>query len=139
MEVVMELNMKKIILYHGSPKIIENPLFGEGKTYNDYGQGFYCTEYLELAKEWACTNDNKGYANKYELNLDELKILDLSNEKYTILNIYFPFYSIILPYKLQKVNKKIIYTKNAEKNNLQHQKHHKSFISAFLLYEKTSK
>lgn len=78
--------MKKIILYHGSPKIIENPLFGEGKTYNDYGQGFYCTEYLELAKEWACTNDNKGYANKYELNLDELKILDLSNEKYTILN-----------------------------------------------------
>ena len=43
--------MKKIILYHGSPKIIENPIFGEGKTYNDYGQGFYCTEYLELAKE----------------------------------------------------------------------------------------
>lgn len=78
--------MKRIILYHGSPKIIENPIFGEGKTYNDYGQGFYCTEYLELAKEWACTNDNKGYANKYELNLDGLKILDLSNEKYTILN-----------------------------------------------------
>lgn len=31
---------------------------------------FYCTEYLKPAKEWACTNDNKGYANKYELNLD---------------------------------------------------------------------
>ena len=31
-------------IYHGSDKIIEKPLFGHGKTYNDYGLGFYCTE-----------------------------------------------------------------------------------------------
>ena len=41
-------------LYHGSSKIIEKPLFGYGKPYNDYGLGFYCTEHVELAKEWAC-------------------------------------------------------------------------------------
>lgn len=78
--------MEKITLYHGSEKIIENPIFGEGKTYNDYGQGFYCTEHLELAKEWACTNNEQGYANKYELELSDLKVLDLSDKKYTILN-----------------------------------------------------
>ena len=39
-------------LYHGSINIIEKPIFGYGKTYNDYGLGFYCTDSLEMAKEW---------------------------------------------------------------------------------------
>ena len=42
--------MSKIDLYHGSPNILEKPLFGHGKTWNDYGPGFYCTEQKELAK-----------------------------------------------------------------------------------------
>ena len=29
-------------LYHGSSSIIEKPKYGYGKTYNDYGLGFYC-------------------------------------------------------------------------------------------------
>ena len=41
--------MSKLILYHGSPDIIQVPVFGKGKSYNDYGNGFYCTEHLELA------------------------------------------------------------------------------------------
>ena len=36
--------MSKLTIYHGSPEIIEKPQFGKGKTYNDYGRGFYCTE-----------------------------------------------------------------------------------------------
>ena len=28
----------KIDIYHGSDHIIEKPLFGEGKPYNDYGR-----------------------------------------------------------------------------------------------------
>ena len=44
---------KDIIIYHGSQQIVEVPKFGLGKTYNDYGQGFYCAESIELAKEWA--------------------------------------------------------------------------------------
>lgn len=47
--------MDKIIIYHGSSEIVKQPVYGKGKPYNDYGIGFYCTEHLELAKEWACT------------------------------------------------------------------------------------
>ena len=49
-----EAKMNKLILYHGSSEIVQAPVFGKGKSYNDYGRGFYCTEYIELAKEWAC-------------------------------------------------------------------------------------
>lgn len=79
--------MGKKIIYHGSDKIIEKPLFGFGKPYNDYGLGFYCTEDKELAKEWACADeDNEGYANRYGIDFDGLKVLDLSSEEYSILN-----------------------------------------------------
>ena len=33
--------MSKVTLYHGSEAIIRKPEFGKGKTYNDYGLGFY--------------------------------------------------------------------------------------------------
>lgn len=78
--------MSKLILYHGSTEIIEQPVFGKGKAYNDYGQGFYCTEHLELAKEWACNENVDGYANRYEIETDGLNILKLSSDQYTILN-----------------------------------------------------
>lgn len=77
--------MEKITIYHGSPGIV-TPVFGEGKTYNDYGQGFYCTESLELAKEWACSQDSDGYANQYFLNLKGLNVLYLNGPQYNILN-----------------------------------------------------
>ena len=75
-----------MIIYHGSVNILEKPQYGKGKDYNDYGKGFYCTESLELAKEWACTEKSSGYANKYELNLENLKVLDLRNKKYNVLH-----------------------------------------------------
>lgn len=78
--------MSKMILYHGSPEIIQTPVYGKGKEYNDYGRGFYCTEHLELAKEWACTEDEDGYANKYEIDFSGLSVLNLLGEEYTILH-----------------------------------------------------
>ena len=78
--------MSKQILYHGSSEIIEKPIFGKGKAYNDYGRGFYCTENFELAKEWACTEGIDGYANQYEIETDGLKILNLSSGEYTVLH-----------------------------------------------------
>lgn len=78
--------MNKII-WHGSTEIIEKPTFGIGKNNNDYGLGFYCTESEELAKEWACQMPGvNGYANCYELNMNNLNILSLMDEKYNILN-----------------------------------------------------
>lgn len=78
--------MEKKILYHGSEFIIRNPEYGKGKTYNDYGLGFYCTEHIELAKEWACTEGTDGYVNQYSINIDELKVLNLSSDEYNILH-----------------------------------------------------
>lgn len=76
----------KIEIWHGSTRIIEKPLFGFGKQNNDYGVGFYCTKECELAKEWACPDDTDGYANHYSIATDQLKILSLSSDDYTILN-----------------------------------------------------
>lgn len=75
-----------MILYHGSEKIIEQPIYGQGNLRNDYGRGFYCTENEELAKEWACSNNQNGFANKYELDLKGLNVLHLNSEKYNLLN-----------------------------------------------------
>jgi len=76
-----------MILYHGSEFIIDKPTYHGGKENNDYGYGFYCTESLDLAKEWSCLNNQtNGYANKYELDVSNLKVLDLTSNEYSILN-----------------------------------------------------
>lgn len=80
---------EKIIVYHGSSKIIEKPIWGMGNPNNDYGLGFYCTENEELAKEWACSSESDGYANKYSLDLTDLSVLSLTNGEYNILNWLF--------------------------------------------------
>lgn len=78
--------MGKIILYHGSPNKVVVPQFGFGEGKHDYGKGFYLTENIELAKEWAvCRPDEtKGWVHKYELETDDLRILDF--QEYNILS-----------------------------------------------------
>lgn len=79
--------MAEMILYHGSLDLIKKPVFGYGKTNNDYGPGFYCTQNLELAKEWAAQDPEKdGWANEYSIEIDGLKLLNLNGSEYTILN-----------------------------------------------------
>ena len=79
--------MKKIItLFHGSEKVIEAPSFGEGKRNNDFGLGFYCTETENLAKEWAVSSLRDGFCNRYTLDTEYMKILNLNSPDYTILN-----------------------------------------------------
>ena len=77
---------KKISIYHGSENIIEEPTFGKGRKNNDFGLGFYCTTSIELAKEWAVTSLKDGFSNKYSIDTEYLKILNLNTEEYTILN-----------------------------------------------------
>lgn len=77
---------KVLTLYHGSTNIIEKPIFGAGKPYNDYGLGFYCTENIELAKEWACSAELDGFANQYAFDTEGLSILSLTGGEYTILH-----------------------------------------------------
>lgn len=77
---------KKITLFHGSEKIVETPVFGEGKKNNDFGLGFYCTESEALAKEWAVSSLRDGFSNRYTLDTEYLNILNLNSSEYTILN-----------------------------------------------------
>ncbi len=74
------------IIYHGSKDIIKRPVYGKGKTYNDYGLGFYCTENLELAKEWGVDIDRNGYANIYQIDDSKLTVLNLNSYNYCILH-----------------------------------------------------
>lgn len=78
--------MKKIILYHGSPNKVVVPQFGFGEGKHDYGKGFYLTENIELAKEWAvCRPDEtNGWVHKYELDTTDLKVLDF--QEYNVLS-----------------------------------------------------
>ncbi len=79
--------MTKLVIYHGSKDIIDKPYYHGGKAENDYGFGFYCTESIELAKEWSCSNnESNGFANKYSIDLEGLAILDLTDARYSILN-----------------------------------------------------
>lgn len=77
---------QKITLYHGSKQIVDSPTFGLSKQNNDLGLGFYCTESEDLAKEWAVSSLRNGFANRYNLDTEYLKILNLNSPNYTILN-----------------------------------------------------
>ena len=77
---------KLITLYHGSEKIIENPVHGAGRKNNDFGLGFYCTQSNDLAKEWAVSSLRSGFSNRYTLDTEYLNTLNLNSPDYTVLD-----------------------------------------------------
>ncbi len=95
--------MSKIILLHGTDHIIEVPDINIGNEHNDYGKGFYCTKAEEMAKEWACKQNIDGFVNRYELNADGLKVLDLTDGNHTVLN----WIAILLKYRTFKLSSEI--------------------------------
>lgn len=74
--------MKKITLFHGTPDKIVVPTYGKGQEKHDYGRGFYLTERIDLAKEWAVCRPNEanGFVHQYELDINGLKILDFQEK-----------------------------------------------------------
>ena len=75
------LRKQTITIYHGTKTEDLIPEFGLGSSNNDYGRGFYTTPNIELAKEWAWgtyTTGNKGYVHTFELNIESLNILNLT-------------------------------------------------------------
>jgi len=73
-------------IYHGSPQRLEHPRLLGGKPYNDYGNGFYCTENLNMAAEWAVGIDHDGWINEYDIDCDGLVILDLNGRGFSVLH-----------------------------------------------------
>lgn len=72
----------KVILYHGTSDKIVTPVFGGGNDKHDYGRGFYLTESIDLAKEWAVCrpNEENGWVHQYELDCESLKVLDFQEK-----------------------------------------------------------
>lgn len=68
-------------VFHGSDHAVKVPVYLGGKSDNDYGNGFYTTEYEERARSWAALNGipEKSIVNVYELDMNDLKILDLND------------------------------------------------------------
>lgn len=70
------MNMDKVIIYHGSTEIVQNPEIRITKFNKDFYFGFYCTMMKEQAKRWAMRFGRSGYVSCYEYipNID-LKML----------------------------------------------------------------
>ena len=67
-------------VYHGSDHTTKHPRYLGGTPDNDYGNGFYTTEFEDRARSWATLNGHsvKSIVNVYDLELDELNVLDLN-------------------------------------------------------------
>ncbi len=73
-------------IYHGSDHIITKPEYGKGKKNNDYGQGFYCTEDIDLAREWAIDVNRDGYVSYYDIDTSAMRIIYLGSPDYCVLH-----------------------------------------------------
>lgn len=80
------LIVSTVKLLHGSDHIIKTPQLSLGRKHNDYGRGFYCTQIPEMAREWACKNNADGFVNEYSFNTKGLKVINLFDGNYTVLN-----------------------------------------------------
>ena len=76
-----DIAYENVIVYHGSDHILKEPIYQGGKADNDYGNGFYTTEYKDRAKSWAVLNGDPehSFVNRYILNTSGLKIMDLND------------------------------------------------------------
>lgn len=74
-------------IYHGSKNKINKPVVGGSNPANDYGPAFYMSLDYDSAAMWACKMDSVGVVNEYDLDLSNLKVLDLTDRnKYSVLN-----------------------------------------------------
>lgn len=69
-------------IYHGSSKIVRTPAFGSGRAFNDFGLGFYCSEYPQYAAEWAVGRDRGGFVSAYTLDAAGLRVINLCGPQY---------------------------------------------------------
>jgi hypothetical protein len=80
----------KLIVYHGSDQIIDDPKHNGGRNFSDFGLGFYVTTNIEMAKSWASRRNKKpAYVNKYMLNTEGLTSLTFDLDLYWLLFIAY--------------------------------------------------
>lgn len=64
--------------YHGSGAEVVTPTFGLGDDRHDYGRGFYMTDDVNLAREWAVcgSQERNGWVHAYRIVDPDLSVLD---------------------------------------------------------------
>ena len=72
------MDLTALTFYHGSAAESVTPTFGLGDDRHDYGKGFYLTDDLSLAKEWAvCRPDaQNGWVHAFKVVDSGLSVLD---------------------------------------------------------------
>ncbi len=72
------------LLYHGSDIVIDNPQWNNGSKRRDFGQCFYTTYSLPMARGWAKKRcPQKPIVNKYALDLEKLESCNLRIKRFT--------------------------------------------------------
>lgn len=67
------------VLYHTGFDIIKEPDVKVGRSNADFGQGFYLSDDGEFSRRWAKDREkHTTFINKYELDLDGLKVKQFS-------------------------------------------------------------
>ena len=64
--------------YYGADRLLFKPEINKGNPSNDYGLGFYLTQNKEIARLWASQYVDGGYLIEYEVDVNDLKILQLA-------------------------------------------------------------
>ena len=74
----MCMDLTGLTFYHGSAAESVTPTFGLGDDRHDYGRGFYLTDDLSLAKEWAvCRPDARnGWVHAFKVTDPGLSVMD---------------------------------------------------------------
>jgi len=75
-----------IKIYHGYNEIVRTPKFGAGRPYNDFGLGFYCSEYPGYAAEWAVAPGRNGFVSAYSMDPSGLRVVNLCGPQYNALH-----------------------------------------------------
>ena len=72
------MNLTGLTFYHGSAAESVTPTFGLGDDRHDYGKGFYLSDDLSLAKEWAvCRPDARnGWVHAFKVVDQGLSVMD---------------------------------------------------------------
>lgn len=55
----------KMLLYHGSNSVVQEPKILINGFYKDFGYGFYCTNIEKQAKRWALSKKRHHIVNRY--------------------------------------------------------------------------
>ena len=72
------MDLTTLTFYHGSAAEIVTPTYGLGDERHDYGKGFYLSDDLALAKEWAVCrpNEQNGWVHAFKVTDPSLSVLD---------------------------------------------------------------